>query len=740
MNISSTYLKRSAGPGNAGMLVNLQMGKNRIVDVGKAIAMSDAPNKMQVDAIATVNTTFKTPNMTSNTTPVPFATNALSASDIAWKAFSTIAEYSVPTTETISLSIAFGAVRAINFVELTLSDIVDEFRLLDQNDQVLFSRSLVNGSLLFKFGDSYTASVTIEIVQLNRVNVSNIVIGYNIVQCESPFLVKTTGMNVEEAVNISYMNNALLPLTSSIVPTYVNPPLTSDITPAPYAAYSSVIPLHGYEAYKAFDFDIRTNYKVVAPASKQVRLTLEIPNMQPTTVRAFEIAGANDDITITTTNFRVNGVQQNGLPVVLYESNTPLPQGPTAYSVQSSLQFTAFELEITARENGSIIGVNMFNIFANAISFGGRRIIDIQNGINGTDAANILNVQEAVATRLELAGGTMDGDINMNDSRIYGLPNAAFARGDAMSRQSILQQILPTANLGSVLGMSLGAILANLDPTQIIGVTPVILTFEGSPDLTPNPSGNYFAFNSDRTIIDVIAGSYSVCLNLLFANASPTNTSLIITIEKNNGDALATVTEQVVSCLLVQKSLQFTLSNEESVRLKVEHTGTSITLISGVWGIYRTTNQSRAMIIHATNNTVVPITTVASVIPLVLGPRVPIDVIAPNMSISNNIVNISFFTGLVFVRVAADIANDTNNEVDFSAQLSVNCGGVLNNYNFGPYAVARRSANNALSIRSIGFETYLRCASSAFSITLIGQCTATATVRNLSVFVSGLLL
>lgn len=738
-NLSSTYLKRSAGPGNDGMLVDLKMGKKRILELGNAIEATDAPNKKQLDYIANVVIPFRSANMTSNTTPPPFIASAPIESASAWKAFSVSEFYRASTTsQDISLTLDFGDTKRINFVELELSTQVDEISLYDQNDTLIDSKSLTGGIIFWKFDAISTYSLKIVIVQADElVRVSKTVIGLRSVDFESSIFVQTSGLNVSEAVNIAYLNDALDPITSSIVPVYANPKMTSDITPFPYTVESTVTPLDTYEPYKAFDFDFGTNFKAVAPSLSPVRITLNVSTSAPVGIAAFELAGPSDNFDITTNNFVLTGIKTDLTGETLFTSNTPVPQGSEIYQVQTESVFISFELDMFPIRAGNVVGLNMLNIFTKAISVNGRRIVSIGYPIDAQDAANKEFVDNSLADKLSLTGGSMTGNIDMGGAKIKNIAiSTTTEKGDVMSRQSILTSDLPSPLLGSVLAMSQGAILATITGADIVGTADVVPVIFGNEDLIPNPTtGDYFAFNGTNSI-DIVAGSYEVALQLGFVDTSEPFGQIFVSVQDAiTGQDLAVKNVTSQSSLLVKESLYFELQTQTSVNLKVRHSGAFTRLVAGLMGIYRPTIQSRKLVIAAGLETVHPISSVMTAIPIEqLNNIVPLEVIVNTIGVVNNTVSISRHTGLIEISIMADVTNAQTTPQTIRFEINFVNNGVSTTKTFGPYYTeSRQGTVNA--VRPITVQCLLICTGDPCSLTF-GASSSSPTGVSLSQFIA----
>lgn len=735
-NLSSTYLKRSGGPGNDGMLVDLKMGKKRILELGNAIEATDAPNKKQLDYIANVEIPFKSANMTSNTTPSPFLASAPIESSSAWKAFSASEFYQANTTsQDISLTLDFGSVQRINYVEFELSSICDSITLFDDNNTVIDSKSLTGGTVLWKFSDVSTHSLRVLIVQVDElVRVSKTVIGLRTVNFQSATLVQTYGSSVAEAVNIAYLNDALQPITSSIVPVYVNPPMTSDSTPAPYSVECSVNALATHEPYMAYDYNFNTNFKAVAPSVSAISIAVNVP--EPVAIAAFEVAGASDDLNITTNKFVLVGVKPDLSTETLYTKNTPLPQGPEIYQIQSDSVFVSFELYLFPIRAGVVVALNMCNIFTKAISVAGRRIVSVGDPINSTDVANRRFVDNGLDARLPLNGGTMVGNIDMGGSKIKNIAlTNTTDKGDVMSRQSILTSDLPSPILGSVLAMSQGAILATVKGIDLNGNVDVVPEIGGTDDLIPNPTtGDYFGFNFGTNSIDILGGSYEVCLQLGFTDTVDVPSQVTLRIaELASGQILAEKVVQAQSSFVSKESLYITIQTQSSIVLKVQHNGRFTRLVGGFLGIYKPTIQSqlRRLIAAAKLNSAQTVGLIMTNLSLMPSNRIPSAVISDQISIISGSVSIRNYTGLVMVIVTGDVSNSTTTaqSVSFDINCFANAATTsVTGVPFGPFNIPSRTGT-VNGVRPITLQCSFLCTGVPCTVSMAAKSSIAAGVQ-----------
>lgn len=718
-------MKRSAGPGNDGMLVDLKMGKKRIVDLGNAVDNTDAPNKKQLDNIATVLVPYRTPYMTSNTTPVPFTTSAPIASPTAWKGFSDgTGFYSTnAASQDVSLTLDFGSTQTINFMELQLSTLCDSISVFDHNDDLLATSRFVNGSVFVKFDPVSTYKVLVVIVQVDvLVMVSQMAFGYRVVDFNTTILVSTIGREQTEAVNVGFFNARLLPLTSSIVPVYTNPPMTSDIEPYPYVANSFIVPLPYHDAYKAFDFDITTSWKAVAVASVPMTVGIDIPT--PLSVVAFEVAGPSDNYDVTTTNFIFTAVRNIGTAVTLFVSNTPLPQVPTVFEVQTNEEFVSFELTLTPKTIGAVVSVGLFNIFTKAVSLKQRRLVNVSQPISDDDATNKRYVDDTVASRLSLSGGTMSGDINMAGNKITSIASQTFDKGDVLNRQSTLSASLSDSLTGGLLAMSRGAILANIIPVDINGSVPVHVQLSGSGDLVPNPtSGDYFAFNSDDSL-EVVAGEYEAVVQLQFVDTSDPVGFITITIKDVGGQDLTSRVVAAASSCVVKVSLYLTVAIQTSIILTVSHSGAFTKLIGGLWGLYKpaTGTTARRVLMGLKLPNIWVITNVFRQLPLIVGNQVPLGIIAANIGINANTIVVSRFTGIMKLTAMFELRNGINAPQTVDIELTIVDNNVTTVRNFGPYGVQSRISNGERSIRVVPMTAIIPCTGQLCTIAFAMKC------------------
>jgi hypothetical protein len=708
------------------------MGKKRIIDVGKAIEATDAPNKNQLDYIASVVVPFRTPIMTSNTNPVPFVASSPIASSSAWKAFSTTEFYSAnSTSQDVALTLDFGNPQRINFVEFELSAICETISLYDQNDTLIASKPSANGVVLCKFDSIETYSIKIVITQgVDLLRISNTFIGYRIVDFESSVLVNTTGLNAAEAVSVAYLNETLLPITTSIIPVYANPPMTSDNTPEPFSIECNVIALEGYEPYKAFNFDVNSNFKAIAVANQNVQLSLIVSPTLPVNIAAFEVSGASDNIDVTTINFILTGLKADQSSDTLYVSNTPLPQVPRVYQIQSDSVYIAFLLDIVPIRTGVVVGLNMLTIYTKAISVTGRRIVSASDPIGPQDAATKNYVDFTVESSLPLLGGTMSGDIDMGGHAIKNVFLTGVDKGDVMSRQGILSTVLATPILGGILPMSQGAILAILAEMNISGTTAVTPLISASGDLIPNPTnGNFFAFNLNDNSIDIVGGSYDVCFQLQFTDTSDPPGFVEVSIETIDGQVLTASSAPAAHSFLLKASLYFEITTVTSVVIKLKHSGAFVKLMSGLCGIYRSANQTRRVVIGTRMPIPRSVGATPMQLPLTLSEIVPTDAIqTAHINVSGNSVVISRYTGLLAFHLVSEITNTSNaisKTVEF--QIGVNRGGHMDTTIYGPYTVPTRQGSND-GIRTVYMQGVLRCTGVTSVISIYARCLNAANI------------
>lgn len=732
MNLSSTYLKRSGGPGNESMLVDLKMGKKRIIDLGNAIGPTDAPNKKQLDNVATVVTPFISPFMTSNTTPSPYVTTANSLPNDAWKAFSRDSIYA-PTTSlpNYKLTIDFGSPKTVNYLEFTVSTLCEQLRISDANDAAIVFESDQFGARFYRFLSISTTAISIEFILPDDIpQISGISMGYRIVDCAAPVLVQTVPTDVTSAVNVGYLSETLLPIVNSVVPVYTNPAMTSNTTPIPYDTESTPTAISGFEAYKAFDFNTSSNFKAVAPGSTFVTLSIFLGNI-PVTVSAFEIAAPSDTLNSNTTLFALTGVQSDGTQDELFVSTTPVPQLPQIYTVSSTATYVQFILSLTATAQGAIVGVNFLNIFTRAISLNNRRLIDVAQPVELSDAANKAYVDANSANKLSRTGGSMTGDISMtNGSVINGLPSFAKSPSDGISVLGLLAEQTTAPNIASILSCATAAGLARLNSNYIVGTFLTQLTGFIDSNLNPNPTNpTVILFSGVNTTFTLEAGSYCIPVQLLISGATPTVGDLLTVTVRNF--TLATVLDSrsrplLSDTFLWQTTLFVDLPTATDIGLYIQNQGSRVTINDGYFGVYRTNTQTtRAILIDASLDTH-SLTTTYATLPIVRGISVPNDMVSPNITLVSPNVQISGFRGVAFCRVVSDILSLNNATATVTFRVSFTVASVTTVRTYGPYSLSERRSNTSPSIRSVSFESFMPCPSGIVTVSLAAVGSASA--------------
>ena len=711
MNLSGTYLKRSGGPGNDGMLVELKMGKKRIVDLADAVAFTDAPTKKQLDSIAEVSNTFSTPWMTSNNAPSPFTTSSNVRTSDAWKAFSKTNSFTPGTSDIDTVLVMnFGQQESVNCLQLQLSDQVDSITVADDNNTVLLHVDLPTAGLqYFTFVQSLVTSVSINISFFSPSStVSGVTLTNRVVNIAATTLVVTDGKVAKEAVNVGYLNNALLPLSSSVVPVFANPPMTSNTTPTPYTVSSSVSFIVGHEPFKAFDFDYNTSFQSVS-GNAQVDLTIAFGSAGSVAVKGVEVSAPQDTLYSGTQSFNILGTDYLGATVLLLAVDTPIPQIPTLYNINTSVPLASVTLSLTAMPSLPSVGIGLCNIFTDGLSVKNRRLVNLSAPFSNNDAVTKSYVDSALALKLNNSGGNMTGDLNMVSNNIVGLGGSSDSTS-AVTRLNLLNSSNNLPTLGSVLPMSDGAVLFTATNVQLADGLFTTLPLNVSRELTPNPSGagfNYFGFTGSDAVT-AVGGSYYVILQLLITEATTPYDMITVQLKSD-----ATVISEELVRADKTLSIKFTFfatttaTSDLSVQIKY---GTGSALVSkaeiAFFAPVTSSTIKRQQILSASAPST-PLGVVSRKLPIVLSSIVPHDIIVPYFTCSGNTINIvSSMKMLLQYSCSFDVlsTNNANGQVSFTV-LSENCTPAT--FTHGPYKVSSRKSSTEPSLRQVSFYGYV---------------------------------
>jgi hypothetical protein len=400
INQANAYLKRNGD--DSGMLNNLKMNNRRITNVGQPVNASDAVTLYTQNSAAKTSTKQQLPRMTSNSTPFPYSINSrlfdvntwkcASANDTDFWQFDELIDYVEIELDTFHLvnSVSFDL---INTTATTVEVFVE--------DDLLVSLSDLTGLQYVSFPyQKYLRRIKINFINLtvtNPLKLRDVFVMTESLVVDKPTTIHLPIMS-DDAINTIVLDDVIVPL-SNVEPEYLNADMTSDNTPTPYVCTSSPVASEGYEAYKAFNFDLNSNFQLVGlPVSGYLQYDCSVTVVSS----GFEVCGSTM-LENNETKFTIAGSVDGAIFTELFSIQN-MPETKAYFSNMNPNAFRYYRLNLSSLGQKPI-GVNCFNIHGPRVNIRNAILGNVQNPINNTDAVNkqyadTIFVQKALLSNL----------------------------------------------------------------------------------------------------------------------------------------------------------------------------------------------------------------------------------------------------------------------------------------------------------------------------------------------------
>lgn len=546
-NQSNSYLKRF---GDAGLLSDLVMNKRRITDLADAEATDDAVNKYTVDAIGMVNKVEHLDRMTSPNSPNGFTATSDYDSDSAWMSCSTDGFWSTSQAVTQSLHYTFPA-GPVDSISINIKGIASKVMIGTAGSAELFvSSGNVTGRVLcYLFNTVLTDNITITFTPVALpFAVSNVFVTemeLNVGKTVSVHLPRT-GSN---AINLEYFNNVVAPLRDLVAAVYVNPSMESNTSPSGYVVTSEP---SSYNAYNAFDYELGTNFIVSLDNTNTVSLSMALA--LPTVVTAFEIAARSDTLESNSISWKIVASTDDGNTYqTLFESIVPIPQTKNSFSIPLDMQrsYNTYRLEVTARAPGEF-GLNCLNLMTTSVDIKNRRIINLLNPINSTEAVNVAYADD---TYLAKAGGTMTGPL-------IGMQYFPASLTEAVSKNYVVSTMSTfTSRLAFGAAMA-SALFLEYSSLQSLQQDGRLLWYLTNTNSIPNPTTPALGFLSNNIQLKLANTKYFIAISGSITTIGPPigDVTYVMQMVSDTGDILVETPTAVVKENVESVPIDFVLS------------------------------------------------------------------------------------------------------------------------------------------------------------------------------------
>lgn len=533
-NQSNSYLKRT---GDAGLLSELVMNKRRIIDLADAEATDDAVNKYTVDAIGMVNKVERLDRMTSPNTPNGFTATSDYNSLDAWMSCSSGGSWSAIYALSQSISYTFPA-GPVDSISINITGVASKVTIGTAGSAELFvSTGNVSGRVLcYLFNTVLTDNITITFIPVTLpFAISNVFVTemeLNVGKTISVHLPRS-GSN---AINLEYFNSVVAPLRDLVAAVYLNPSMESNTSPAGYVVTSQP---RSNNAYNAFDYELGTNF-IVSLDENTPTVSLSIDIDSYAVVTAFEIATRSDTLESNSMSWKIVASNDDGNTYqTLFDSDVPIPQTKTSFAIPLGLQggYKKYMLEVTTRHPGEF-GLNCLNFMTTSVDIKNRRIINLLNPVNSTEAVNVSYADEKYLAK---AGGTMTGSL-------LGLQYFPNSLTEAVSKNYVVASLSKYASM-LTFGVSVASALFLEFPTlQTVVQDERLLWFLTNTNSIPNPTTAALGYLNNNIHFKLPNSKYLVSISGSITAVGPPigDMTFVLQMKSDTGELLVETPSLVV--------------------------------------------------------------------------------------------------------------------------------------------------------------------------------------------------
>jgi hypothetical protein len=466
----------------------LNMGNNRITNLVDPINAQNAATKNYVD------TNFAT-NTYVNSTFLPFSGGTMSGNINMNNNIISMVKTPINTQDAVNKSYVDtsflkldGTSIMLGLINMNNNRIVNLADPVDPQDAV--PKSYLDGSYLNTTGGTMTGDIdmgTNAIINLkDPVNPQDAVtvnyVGTNYLPLAGGTMLGILDMGSERITNL---NNPLDPQDAvpksyldSLIPVSiisVTPTMTSDTTPTPYVAYSPT-----GQAWNAFDGDAATAWTPTFPTT-YVRLYF----VYETYVSQVSITGSTGD---NYTQWTIEGSDDGISYTTLLSSTDALTATAQIFTLTTTGYYRYYSF-VGIVYVGTAPSVTEIVYMNNSTSALNHIMTNLSAPLNLTDAVNKDYVDTIVSDSgtkyLPIAGGTMSGDIVMNNNKITNLTDPTLPQ-DAATKNYV-DTIIPIT-------------IVSVTPIMTSNITPAPYVVSASSELDSNNMA-WMAFNIDTPAI-----------------------------------------------------------------------------------------------------------------------------------------------------------------------------------------------------------------------------------------------